>query len=72
MYYKGKNINLAEFLDVRKKDYKDKPDWMWNDEGVVHAIIDYHSSMGVFSDEDIQTLKKLGLEDLVDFCEITI
>lgn len=44
-----------------KGDYTSKPAWHWTDEGLIYAIMDYHSSTGEFSGNDIEYLKTLGL-----------
>ena len=69
MMYKGKNVNLAGYIALKKKDYEGKPSWMWKDEGIVYAIMDYHSSMGEFTDEDWDTINELGLDEVGQMCE---
>lgn len=69
MIYKGKDMTLKEFISERHKAYIGLPTWRWEDEGVVYAIQDYHSSMGEFSEEDWNTLHELCLDDVGQMCE---
>lgn len=61
---------LQAFVSERKKDYEGKPDWMWEDEGVVYAIEDYLSSYEA-TPEDVAYMKTLGFvpEDFEDFLD---
>lgn len=63
---------LVEFVNDRKKGYADKPAWMWVDEGLIYAVMDYHSSKGEFSEEDINYLKQIfpdNYSEIIEICE---
>lgn len=63
---------LLEFVNDRKKGYVDKPAWMWEDEGLIYAVMDYHSSKGEFSEEDINYLKQVfpdNYSEIIEICE---
>lgn len=70
MYYNGKELNLRAFIEERKKSYIGKPDWTWEDEGLVFAIMDYYG-MCDFTAEDIECIKENGftIEDIISLCE---
>ena len=63
-----KIINLKKHVENNKKDYEGKPDWMWEDEGIVYAIQDYLAMKGEFSEEDNLFLKSVGFskEDFIE------
>ena len=71
IYSNGRDMNLEEYIDSKHQEYiqRGDPDWMWDDEGIVYAMQDYHSSMGEFSEEDWAYIKKMGLEEIAAFCE---
>ena len=63
-----KITNLKKHVENNKKDYEGKPDWMWEDEGIVYAIQDYLAMKGEFSEEDNLFLKSIGFskEDFIE------
>lgn len=72
MRYNGKDMDLAEYVATKKKDYEGRPVWMWEDEGMLFAVLDYHSSMGEFSEKDLQTLDELfgnTAAEIIALCE---
>ena len=71
MYYNGKEMNLAEYVAAKKKEWEGMPKWMWEHEGIVYAIMDYHSSMGEFTKDDWNTLNELLMEDVGHMCMVT-
>lgn len=68
MYNDGKELNLREYIEEEKKDYIGLPDWRWEDEGLIWAIQNYHSSCD-FLPEDIETLADYGFtpEEFEDY-----
>ena len=72
MMYNGKDIDLAEYVAIKKKDYEGRPAWMWEDEGMVYAVQDYYGAMGEFSEKDLQTLDELFgnvAAEIIAMCE---
>lgn len=69
MYYKGNNINLEQYVEEMRKDYENKPLWMWEDEGIIYAIMDYFSSTGEFSDSDADYINAIGFS-VEDFATV--
>lgn len=73
MFYNGKEIDLAEYVAEKKKDYEGLPAWRWEDEGIVWAVQEYYGSMGEFSEKDLQTLDELFGEhtaaEVIALCE---
>ena len=83
MYYNGKNYdNLAAFIEAKKEEWFDRDrkrgyydraiEKGWNDEGIVWAVQEYHSSMGEFTEDDIKTIEKefgQWASDVIDMCE---
>ena len=73
MFYNGKNLNLKEYLEARKEDFKPSnvnPSWD-ESEDKAWAVQEYLGSMGCLTDEDRQYLKDtdpelLSLEDDFD------
>lgn len=64
MRYGDRDINLAEFIELRYQESYAKygrDSWQWQDEGLVYAIMDYESSCE-FSEEDKQTIESYGFE----------
>lgn len=70
MYYKGQNLNLAEYVSRKHDEWTGKSHTLlnWEDEGIVWAIQDYYGSMGEFSEEDKKFLKENGFTE-EDFIE---
>lgn len=74
MYYNGKDIDLAEYVAEKKKDYEGLPAWRWEDEGIVWAVQEYYGSMGEFSEKDIEFIKQefgQWASDIIADCEQT-
>lgn len=72
MFYNGKEIDLAEYVAEKKKDYEGHPAWMWEDEGILWAVVEYYGSTGEFSEKDLQTLDELFGDDaaeVIALCE---
>lgn len=70
-YYKKISKGLAYFIDDRKKGYKGKPEWMWKDEGLIYAVLDYYGSRGEFTPEDMKTLAMYfgnDMDEILDLC----
>lgn len=59
MYYKGQNLNLADYVMAKYNEWNGMED-DWEDEGIVWAIQDYYGSMGKFSKEDVEWLNAYG------------
>ena len=71
IYSNGKEMTLEDFIEGRHQEYirRGGPDWLWDDEGIVYAVQDYYGSQGYFSEEDWETLKNMGLEEVGVMCE---
>ena len=72
MFYNGKDIDLAEYVAEKKKDYKGLPAWRWEDEGIVWAVQEYYGSTGEFSEKDIEFIKQefgQWASDIIADCE---
>lgn len=80
MYYNGKKYdNLAAFLVEKKKEWladKRQPVMemvkSWDDEGIVWAVQEYHSSMGEFTEDDIKTIEHCfgqWASDIIAMCK---
>lgn len=71
IYSNGREMTLEDFIEERHQEYirRGGPDWYWDDEGIVYAVQDYYGSQGEFSEEDWETLKNMGLEEVGAMCE---